>query len=81
MSVVNNTTRSIKVDVGAWVLLSGSSDATEGLKSTILMDNVPKRNRGKWNSMNDIQASFWSGTAAIGGWLVQQQGYRLALQV
>ena len=60
-----------------WVLREGANNGIFGLKQTLLMDHVAKRDRGKWNSVDGLQSSFWSGSAMCGGWLIEHYGYRL----
>jgi len=44
------------------------------LKS-VMMDFVPKKNRGKWAAVSSIVSFGWCGSAALGGVLVDSQGY------
>lgn len=34
------------------------------------MDNVPSNERGKWSALESVNMFSWSGSAAIGGFLV-----------
>jgi MFS family permease len=46
-------------------------NAAQPLSRSILMDVVPKKNRGKWNSLETLAwGFFWNFSAAIGGYLV-----------
>lgn len=45
------------------------------LQKSILMDYVAKKDRGKWNSLDGITKFGWSGSAVLGGILVDQHGY------
>ena len=38
------------------------------------MDNVPKEERGKWASLESVNMFSWSGSAALGGILVERKG-------
>lgn len=31
--------------------------------------------RGRWNSLDCITKALWSGSAALGGWIVDRYGY------
>jgi predicted MFS family arabinose efflux permease len=42
---------------------------------TIMMDYVPKANRGKWISFDLVFAVGWSGSAALGGYFVKRHGW------
>mmetsp|Transcript_29561 Transcript_29561/g.91395 ORF Transcript_29561/g.91395 Transcript_29561/m.91395 type:complete len:442 (+) Transcript_29561:130-1455(+) len=50
-----------------WVSREGANAGIFGLKQTILMDHCAKRDRGKWNSVDGLQSSFWSGSAMVRG--------------
>ncbi|KAM3572422.1 hypothetical protein VYU27_005551 [Nannochloropsis oceanica] len=39
------------------------------------MDSVPKEDRGKWNSLESVTMATWSGSAVIGGLLVDRYGF------
>lgn len=41
------------------------------------MDYVDKAHRGKWSAVEGLQSGVWSGTAAIGGWLIEAHGFRM----
>ena len=44
--------------------------STRGVGKSILMDYVAKKNRAKWNSIDNITRFGWSGSALLGGFLV-----------
>ena len=52
-----------------------------GLNKSVLNDYVPKRNRAKWNSLESLNFFSWSGSALLGGVLVDQFGYRFTFLV
>lgn len=39
------------------------------------MDYVPKAARAKWNSLESVTSFGWSGSAFVGGYLVQRHGF------
>lgn len=43
---------------------------------SIIMDFVPSDERGRWNSIESISAMTWSGSAVIGGYLMDSHDYR-----
>ena len=46
-------------------------NASQPLSRSILMDVIPKENRGKWNSVTAVAwGLFWNVSAAIGGYLI-----------
>ncbi len=50
-------------------------NATYPLQKSIMMDYVPKHARAKWNSFEALTSFGWSGSAALGGWLIQHYGF------
>lgn len=40
------------------------------------MDFVPRRHRGKVNGLDSIRSFSWSGSAALGGFLIERFGFR-----
>ena len=51
-------------------------NSTVGLTKSVMNDFVSKRNRAKWNSLESLNTFSWSGSAVLGGWLVDGHGYR-----
>ena len=45
------------------------------LKKSILMDFVPKGQRARWNSLDSVTRFGWSGSAVLGGWIVDRLNY------
>ncbi|NHJ49993.1 MAG: MFS transporter [Asgard group archaeon] len=53
-------------------------NAAQPLSRSIVMDIVPKKNRGKWNSVEAIAwGLFWNASAFIGGFLVGDDRFAL----
>lgn len=53
-------------------------NAAQPLSRSILMDVVPKRHRGKWNSLETIAwGLFWNASAVLGGFLIGDDNFRL----
>jgi len=57
-----------------YVLRTGFINSTTPLTKSILMDNVPAEERGRWSSLESVNMFSWSGSAAIGGLLVNWHG-------
>ena len=72
---------SLPVNAAAWVVREGSLNAVFGLKKSLLMDHTPKSHRGRWNAVDSLQSSFWSGTAVLGGFIVHHLGYEVDLTI
>jgi predicted MFS family arabinose efflux permease len=49
-------------------------NAPGALTRSVLMDHVPKQERGKWSALESVNMFSWSGSAAIGGILVGMKG-------
>eukprot|EP00756_Hemistasia_phaeocysticola_P003030 Hpha_TRINITY_DN12025_c0_g2::TRINITY_DN12025_c0_g2_i1::g.141071::m.141071 len=56
-------------------LISTAPHMTFPLTQSILMDYVPRHQRGRWNSLASVTRFGWSGSAMAGGFLVQKWGY------
>ena len=56
--------------VGVHLLRTGTANAPQPLVRATLMDNVPKGERARWNSIDGIWVFSWSGSAALGGFLI-----------
>jgi len=57
-----------------FVLRTSFVNATSALTKSVLMDSVPKEERGKWSSLESINMFGWSGSAILGGILVGKKG-------
>lgn len=45
------------------------------LMGSVIADYTPKAQRGRWKALGSITAMGWSGSAAVGGWLIDNFGY------
>jgi hypothetical protein len=45
------------------------------------MDCVPESSRGRWNSWESVTGFTWSGSAALGGLLIDRYSYRVCFVV
>lgn len=65
-----------------FVLRGAFMNATTPLSRTIVMDYVPRRNRGVWSSLQTVAwGLFWNASALIGGFLVGDDNFRRAFIV
>lgn len=46
-----------------------------------MMDVVPKRDRGKWSALENVTSFTWTGSAALGGWLIDAYGYGFSFKI
>ena len=51
-------------------------NAVGGITEAVLVDHTSARHRGKWQVVQRVSDSTWSGAAVVGGWLVDRVGYR-----
>ena len=57
-----------------FVLRTASMNAPGSLTRSVLMDHVPKEERGKWSALESVNMFSWAGSAALGGILVDLEG-------
>lgn len=57
-----------------FVLRTAFMNAPAALTKSVLMDSVPKAERAKWASLESVNMFSWSGSAFLGGILVQHFG-------
>eukprot|EP00606_Chrysophyceae_sp_TOSAG23-5_P001595 GSChrysophyteH2.ASY1.ANO1.163.1 assembled CDS len=50
-------------------------NSTKPLTKSVLMDFVPKSQRGRWQSLESVNAATWSGSAVVGGYLIDRYGF------
>ena len=55
--------------------ISTAQHCVRPLKKSILMDYVPKHQRARWNSLDSVTRFGWSGSAVVGGWIVDHWSY------
>lgn len=67
--------------IGIYLLRTWVMNSTSGLTKSVLNDFVSKKHRAKWNSLESINIFSWSGSAALGGLLVDMYGYRATFLV
>ena len=54
-----------------YILRGSLMNGNQPLSRAILMDIIPKKNRGKWNSINLIAHQvFWNASAVLGGFVI-----------
>ncbi|KAK9821640.1 hypothetical protein WJX74_002867 [Apatococcus lobatus] len=47
------------------------------IQKSILMDYVPRSTRARWNSVDTFMNFAWSGSAVVGGFLIDSAGFRI----
>ncbi len=60
-----------------FALRNALMNASQPLSRSIIMDFVPKKNRGIWNSLQSVAwGLFWSASAVLGGFLIGDGNFR-----
>ena len=70
-------------DMGVWryvlicvfLLRSALMNSTKPLTKSIMMDFVPKKQRGRWQALQSVNEFSWSGSAFLGGLLIDRYGF------
>mmetsp|Transcript_10910 Transcript_10910/g.32698 ORF Transcript_10910/g.32698 Transcript_10910/m.32698 type:complete len:477 (-) Transcript_10910:470-1900(-) len=52
------------------------ANASRPLMRSVLMDNVPKRMRARFNALESVKSFSWSGSAVFGGLMIQKYGFQ-----
>eukprot|EP00928_Gymnodinium_smaydae_P097696 TRINITY_DN8910_c0_g2_i1.p1 TRINITY_DN8910_c0_g2~~TRINITY_DN8910_c0_g2_i1.p1 ORF type:complete len:473 (+),score=93.71 TRINITY_DN8910_c0_g2_i1:77-1495(+) len=58
-----------------YFLRSGMANSVYPLNKSIMFDYTPSHTRGRWNAIETLAGSVWSGSAFIGGLLSDSHGY------
>ena len=58
-----------------YIVRTAAMNATTPLHKSILMDATPRSRRGRWSAADSITAFGWSGSALLGGVLLDEHGY------
>jgi MFS family permease len=64
-----------------YLVRTAAMNASYPIQRAILMDLVPKKQRGRWNSLENLTSFTWTGSAALGGVLVDRFGYRFTFLI
>lgn len=78
--IIINWDNSILIGV-MYVLRLSFSNCTLPLHKSIVDDYVDTNKRGCWNSIEFIFVLGWSGSAALGGWLISAIGYQFTFLI
>merc|ERR1739848_42672 len=69
------------VMIPVYLLRCGFMWSTGGLSYSIIADYVPKEYRARWNTLESISSFGWSGSALLGGKLVQAYDYEITFAI
>lgn len=62
--------------VAVQLVRSAVANGSRPLMRSVLMDNVPKRMRARFNALESAKSFSWSGSAALGGVLIHRYGFQ-----
>ena len=62
--------------IAVYLLRTALMNAGQPIDRAILMDVVAARDRGKWSSVENLTSFTWTGSAVLGGFLVQRFSFR-----
>lgn len=65
---------SVWVTATILILRTGFMNSPSALTRSVLMDHVPKEERAKWSALESVNMFSWSGSAVLGGLLVDKMG-------
>jgi MFS family permease len=63
------------VIIVVYLVRTALMNSTKPLTKSVLMDFVPKSQRGRWQSLESVNAATWSGSAVVGGYLIDRYGF------
>jgi len=64
-----------------YLLRTWLMNCTGALTKSVLNDYVPKKHRAKWNSLESLNVFSWSGSAMLGGLLIDRFGYNVTFLI
>jgi len=68
--------------VPLFVLRGALMNAANPLSRSIVMDHVPKKNRGVWSGLQTVAFGlFWNASAMAGGFLIGEDNFRLCFLI
>lgn len=59
-----------------YVVRTAFMNANKPITKSIIMDSVPKEQRARWNALETINGATFSGSALVGGFLIDIVGFR-----
>lgn len=55
--------------------------SVSALLGSIMADYTPKAERARWKALSSVTAAGWSGSAMIGGWLIDRYGFAVTFVI
>ena len=69
------------LQISLFLVRGGTMRATVAIRKSILMDHVPRKQRGRWNSFESLIASMSSASSVVGGYLIDAYSYRFCFRI
>lgn len=69
------------LEIVLFQLRGGMMRCSQPLRRSLLMDYVPKNARARWNAFEGISVFSWSGSAVLGGYLIDAYDYRTCFMI
>lgn len=66
----------VELQILLFLMRGGMMRCSQPLRRSVLMDYVPKDIRARWNALEGLSVFSWSGSAVIGGYLIDAFDYR-----
>jgi MFS family permease len=79
MACITPSTTNTKIKaalVTVHLLRTAFANCARPLVRSVLMEHVAKKHRGRVNAVDSVRSFSWSGSAALGGWLIEKYGYK-----
>lgn len=79
MACITPSTTNTKIKaalVTVHLLRTAFANCARPLVRSVLMEHVAKKHRGRVNAIDSVRSFSWSGSAALGGWLIERYGYK-----
>jgi len=67
--------------VAIFLIRGGLANANSPLDRSILMDYTSSKKRGWWNALQSFSSSTWSGSALLGGFIIDSKDYRFSFLI
>ena len=64
-----------------FILRGALQNSIYPIDRSMIMDFVPSDQRGRWNSIESLSAMTWSGSAVVGGYLMDSHDYRYTFTI
>jgi predicted MFS family arabinose efflux permease len=69
------------LQISLFLVRGGTMRATVAIRKSILMDHVPRKQRGRWNSFESLIACMSSASSVVGGYLIDAYSYRFCFRI